>query len=179
MMLKDFLEPMSYLATIIGVPVAIWAFRSEKDRDRRDRSDELEKQRAERQAEREQKERQTYLEAHANYIDYLVLCLQYPELDAFDLSADDPEVKKAGVDINKLTLFTILISLLESGFVLYRDHATNIRNLQWKGWHEYMVMWAERAAFREVWPLLGPQFDGEFVEHMQGLVAEAAGRHIE
>ena len=151
---KDFLEALSYLATIIGIPVAIVAFIAEKRKDRRARA------------------RDAYVEANARYIDYLTLCLEHPELDGFDLSEQDPDVRKSGLDVKKLALFTILISILETGYVLYADQRENARLRQWQGWHDYMVMWARRADFRIVWPLLGPQFDTEFVQHMEKIMRE-------
>jgi hypothetical protein len=151
---KDLLEALSYLATVIGIPVAIIAFIAEKRKDRRER------------------ERDAYIEANARYIDYLTLCFEHPELDAFDLSEQAPDVRESGLDVKKLALFTILISILETGYILYADQRENARLRQWQGWHDYMVMWARRADFRKAWPLLGPQFDTEFVQHMEKIIRE-------
>ncbi len=142
--LKDLLEAASYAATVIGIPVAILVFLYEKRKDRATQ------------------EMETYLNANEKYIQYLTLCLEHPDLDCFDLSALEPLVVATGLDIKKLTLFTILISMLETGYLLYRRHKSVIRRSQWQGWHDSMIMWASRPDFRRAWPALGPQFDSDF-----------------
>jgi hypothetical protein len=152
--LKDILEALSYVATIIGIPVAIAVFLSEKRKDRL------------------QQERETYVEANGRYIDYLTMCLEHPDLDCFEFSKDDPDLQKAEMDVKKVTAFTVLISLLEAGYVLYRDQHTSARSTQWRGWHDYMVSWSQRPDFRRAWPILGPQFDSDFVQHMERIMRE-------
>ena len=71
-----------------------------------------------------------------------------------------------------MTLFTILMALLESGYVLYRDQHTSARSTQWQGWHDYMVMWAQRADFRKAWSVSGIQFDSEFAQHMEAIIRD-------
>lgn len=151
--LKDWLEALSYLATLIGIPIAILVFLYEKRKDRL------------------LAEAETYLHANDKYIQYLTLCLEHPQLDAFDLSIDEPNVARTGIEIQKLTLFTILISTLETGFLLYQRHKQSpVRLAQWKGWQDYMVMWASREDFRRAWPALGPQFDADFYRFMSQLI---------
>ncbi|MCW5550575.1 MAG: hypothetical protein KIS67_00275 [Verrucomicrobiae bacterium] len=152
--LKDTLEALSYFATIIGIPVAIVVFLLEKKKDRL------------------QHERETYIEANGRYIDYLTMCLEHPELDCSEFTKDDPDLEKADMDVKKLTAFTVLISLLETGYVLYRDQHTSARSTQWRGWHDYMVTWSRRPDFRRAWPILGPQFDSDFVQHMEKILRE-------
>ena len=150
--IKDLLEAVSYAATVIGIPVAILVFIYEKRKDRL------------------AQETETYLHANEKYLQYLALCLDHPEFDCFDLSPSDPDVLATGLDIRKLTLFEILISMLETGFLLYRRHSSAIRKSQWQGWHDYMLMWAARTDFRKAWPALGSQFDAEFFEFMNRLI---------
>ena len=150
--IKDILEALSYVATIIGIPVAIFVFLYAK------RTDRL------------AQEIQTYMYANEKYVEYLKLCLEHPDLDAFDVLAAEPEVVATGLDIKKLTLFTILITMLETWYLLYRHHRTAVRRSQWEGWDEYMVMWARRPDFRQAWPALGPQFDSDFYTLMEDLI---------
>lgn len=151
---KDILEAASYATTIIGIPIAILVFLYGK---RKDRS---------------AQEVDTYLHANEKYIQYLILCLEHPDLDCFDLSVLEPQVKATDLDIKRLTLLTILISMLETGYLLYRRHKTTIRRSQWQGWHDYMVMWASRPDFRRAWPALGPQFDSDFYVFMDQLLRD-------
>jgi len=154
--MMDILEALSYIATIIGIPVAIVAFLAEMRKSRRER------------------ERDAYVEANARYVGYLTLCLEHPELDGFDLSEQDPEVRDSGFEVKKLALFSILISILETGYILYADQRDNAELRQWQGWHDYMMMWASRPDFRKAWPLLGPQFDTEFVQQMEKIMRDTA-----
>jgi hypothetical protein len=146
---KDLLEALSYLATVIGIPIAIIAFIAEKRKDRL------------------QREIETYNEANQLYIDYLKLCLEHPELECAEFLPNDREVAAVGLNTGKLTMFTILISLLEGGYILYRKHRSEIRKKQWQGWDDYIIMWATREDFRKAWPLLSPQFNTDFVAHVQ------------
>jgi len=156
--LKDYLEAAFYATTIIGIPVSIFVFLSEKRKERLAR------------------EMETYLQANEKYIQYLALCLDHPNLDCFDLAISDKLVHSTGLSIQKLTLFTILISMMEAGFLLYRRHKTAIRRTQWQGWYDYMVMWADRLDFRQAWPVIGPQFDSEFYTLMTRLISESKGQ---
>ena len=61
------LEAISYLVTIIGLPIGLFVFVYEKRRERKDR------------------ERQAYQSANDKYIDLLNLCLTNPDLDIFDI----------------------------------------------------------------------------------------------
>ena len=112
---KDLLEALSYLATIVGIPIAILAFLYEKRKDRL------------------QREIETYTEANQRYIEYLTLCLEHPEFECAEFLPDDKNAAAAGLSVGKLTMFTILISLLEGGYVLYRSHRGAIRKKQWQG----------------------------------------------
>jgi hypothetical protein len=151
--LADLANLATFVATFIGIPVAVLTFLSEKRKERR------------------QREADAYIQAGDRYVQYLTLCLQHPELDCFDLSVLEPQVRETRLSIQKLTLFTILISMLEAGFILYTDHRREVKERQWQGWHDYMIMWASRPDFRQAWPALGPQFDQKFVQEMERLIA--------
>lgn len=149
---KDVLEVLSYLATIIGIPVAIGVFLYEKRKERI--AGELE----------------TYMRSNDKYIGYLTLCLQHPQLMGFDTFPDEEDVKTSGLSPEQLTLFTILISTMETGFLLYRTQGSAIKESQYKGWHEYMSYWASRDAFRKAWRAVSSQFDSDFENEMNGII---------
>lgn len=142
------LEALSHVATILGIPFAILAYVQQKKKDRR------------------QREMETHLEANERYVEYLKLCLDHPEWGGFDIDGTDPEIIELGIDVRKLTLFEVLISVLESAYLLYQTHESEIREAQWKGWVGYMNLWARRDDFRRAWPSLRHNFDRSFVEDM-------------
>ena len=70
---KDVLDAASYVATIIGIPVATLIFLNEKRK------------------ERSAREVETYVYSNEKYIEFLKLCLEHSDLDCFDCSSRDPE----------------------------------------------------------------------------------------
>lgn len=84
--IKDLLEALSYLATLLGIAVAIIVFLLEKHRDRR------------------LYEVGTHQYSNDLYIDYLGHCLDDPDLDAFEFRRDDKAVLDSGVPGRSLEL---------------------------------------------------------------------------
>lgn len=152
---KDLLEALSYLATLIGIPIAICVFVYQKHRERLDREIEV------------------HAAAHDRYIAYLTLCLEHPELDGFDVPEDASDVKECAVPYRTLILYTILISIMESAFVRYNASKSGASKRQWEGWKAYLEEWAGRSTFQRAWPVIGPQFSPDFVSQMTSLIARA------
>src|SRR5215210_3723635 len=142
-------EFLSYAATIVGIPLALGLFYLDRRRERWER-------------------RQRIYEApNALYAEYLRLCMNHPELDIFDVPAPTvytPESKK-----KEWIAFTLLVSMMESAYLLYRDHPDRSRNSQWPGWVEYIQWWLSRPNFAEAWDMLSLQFDSDFVRFMNEL----------
>ena len=159
--IKDLLEALSYLATLLGIPAAIAVFMLEKRRERIDR------------------ENETHASAHDRYVSYLTLCLEHPDLDAFDVPKDDRAMIECGVPYQTLILFTIAISMLESAFLRYRHGRTKTLLKQWEGWNDYMKDWAQRAAFRRAWPVIGPQFSADFVAAMDKMLEQTSSERTQ
>ncbi|HET9227901.1 MAG TPA: hypothetical protein VFR31_14600 [Thermoanaerobaculia bacterium] len=142
-------EFLSYLATIVGIPLALALFYFD------------------RRSERWERRQRIYELPNALYNDYLRLCLEHPDLDIFDVPAPtvySPENKK-----KEWIAFTILVSMMESAYLLYRDHPDQSRNSQWPGWVEYIQWWLSRPNFAEAWSMLSLQFDSDFVRFMNSL----------
>jgi hypothetical protein len=146
---KDLFEFLSSVATVLGVPIAISLFYVEKRRERRDRIQRI------------------HETPNALYVDYLKLCLDHPELDIFDLkspSRPSPDSKK-----KEWIAFTMLVSMMETAFLLYREHPNQTKNSQWPGWEEYIQRWMSRQNFSSAWVKLSPQFDSHFVAYVNNL----------
>lgn len=151
-------EILANIATLLGVPIAIWLFANEKRRERLDR------------------EYGTYDALDEKYIEYLKLCLEYPELDVFDYAKSEIDQflskKNKSVEKQELILFTILISIFERSFLMYRDQSTALKKEQWMGWDEYIRDYAVRNNFRLAWKILGTQFDAKFLQYMDHVMLE-------
>lgn len=153
--LKDALEALSYCATIIGIPVAIGVFIYQKRKDRVEH------------------EIDTYLRANDKYVQYLSLCLDHPELGFSENSLNEPEVARSGFNLKQLNIFSVLVSMLETGFLLYRYQNSAVRDAQWRGWYKYIEYWASRSDFRDAWEAIGPEFDEDFQAFTNKLISEA------
>ena len=151
-------EILANIATLLGVPIAIWLFANEKRRERLDR------------------EYGTYDALDAKYIDYLKLCLEYPDLDVYDYAKSEIDQflskKKQSIGKRELILFTILISIFERAFLMYRDQSTDLKKEQWVGWDEYIRDYTTRNNFRLAWKILGTQFDAQFLQYMDQVMLE-------
>jgi hypothetical protein len=142
--LKDELEAISYIATIIGIVIALFVFWSEKKKERRARGVEA------------------YIRSTDRYIQYLTLCLDHPETKTFD-----PDTIDRGIETPRLVMFSILICVFETAFLsLQRDAPRQIKERQWKGWENYITMWAGQQDFIRTWDIVGVDFDSDFQAYM-------------
>lgn len=71
---KEWLEILSLLATIIGIPLAIYIFHRDKV------------------IERKQNAREALLNSHLLYVDYLKICLDNSELEVYDTAYFNPDI---------------------------------------------------------------------------------------
>jgi hypothetical protein len=146
---KDWFELGSYIATLLGIPIAILLLWNERRKDRIARQE------------------QVYLSPNAQYIDYLKLCFDNPDLDIYDLvtpTKRTPENTK-----KEWIAFNILISIMEQAYLLYRNHP-DPSNKQWQGWRDYIRWWLTRPNFGAAWSAgISDQFDADFVAFVNSL----------
>jgi len=154
--LQQILQMISSITSILGIPVGIYLYYSTKRKEQRDR------------------EYGTYNALDEKYLQYLQLCLEYWDLDVFDIPL--PEQKKRPTleqTRKEQILFLILVSILERAYLMYKDQSTEIKKDQFSGWEEYMRAWSSRASFRRSWnqPGFDPQtFDEGFYKYMNSLM---------
>jgi len=146
------LQIAAYVINILGFPLALYIFFKEKKKERYDR------------------EYGTYNALDDKYIHYLELCFKHPDLDIFDIPLDNKTERSPAQERQERIMFTILISILERAFLMYKDQSTKLKRRQWTGWIEYMKDWSKRANFRKEWQNLGTQFDSDFVNYMNKLI---------
>jgi len=148
--LKDELEALSYLATIVGIVIALVVFWSEKRKATKAR------------------ETEAYFQTNDRQIQYLILCLEHMDADAFD-----PDTKATGVETKRLIMFSILLNTFETAFLSLRTASSSVRQRQWQGWENYMRMWANQADFVKTWRAIGPDFEENFQAYVNGLMVKA------
>jgi len=152
----ELFEILSYLAVIIGIPFSIYIFYIEKKRERLDR------------------EYGTYNALDERYLQFLELCLENYDLDVFDVPIENKRRNTQEQERKELILFSILISIFERAFLMYRDQSTEIKKTQWEGWNHYMQDYCSRENFRRAWKILGEgeQFEINFVNYMRSIIRE-------
>ena len=150
-------ELLSYVVTVVGLPLAILVFIYEQRK------------------ERENDEEEVYQLLSDNYQDFLKVALGHPDLGLF--AAEETPELSAEQRERMLIIFSMLVSLFERAYLLlYEDDMSRKQLRRWRSWEDYMREWCLRADFRSSLPLLLPGEDPDFVRYIQGLVAsEVAG----
>lgn len=145
-------ELLSYVVTVIGLPLAIAVFLYEQRK------------------ERENEEEEVFQLLSDNYQDFLKIVLENPDLQLFSLqqatglSEEQRERKRI--------IFTMLVSLFERAYLLlYEDDMAAKQQRRWSSWQDYLQEWCLRPDFREALPELLRGEDPEFVTYLQRLMA--------
>jgi len=150
-------ELLSYIVTVIGLPLAIFVFVSD------------------RRKERDNEEQEVYQSLSDNYQDFLKVALDHPDLRLFSstqIPNQTPEQKE-----QMLIIFNMLISLFERAYLLlYEEKMSPDQFRRWKSWEDYMREWCRRSEFRLALPSLIQGEDPEFVDYIQQLAEEEAAR---
>ena len=150
-------ELMSYVVTVIGLPLAICVFVLE------------------RRKERENDEEEVYQMLSEKYQDFLMVALDNPDLRLF--SAEATTALGSEQKERKLIIFAMLISLFERAYLLlYEEKMTPQQVRRWNSWKNYMLEWCGRSDFRSGLPdLLGGE-DPDFVRYFEQLAASVTAR---
>jgi hypothetical protein len=144
-------ELMSYVVTVIGLPLAIVVFLYEQRK------------------ERDNEEEEVYQLLADNYQDFLKVVLEYPDLQLFSAEST-PELTREQRE-RMLVIFSMLISLFERAYLLlYEDDMSGRQRRRWSSWEDYMREWCGRADFREALPTLLRGEDPDFARYITRLL---------
>lgn len=150
-------EMLSYMVTVIGLPLAILVFAYEQRK------------------ERDSEEEEVYQLLSDNYQDFLKVALENPDLRLFsaEMTPQLTDVQRERMYI----IFNMLVSLFERAYLLlYEEKMSDKQLRRWRSWEDYMREWCQREDFRAA---LGEQLRGEdpdFVRYLQGLAGESVAR---
>ncbi len=154
-------ELLSYIVTVIGLPLAIGVFLYEKKKERNNEDEEV------------------YQLLSDNYQDFLKVALENPDLRLF--SSTGIEQLTGEQKERMLIIFNMLVSLFERAYLLIYDEKMSPEQLRrWNSWEDYMRDWCARADFRAVLPGLLEGEDPAFVDYIQRLLqrGETGGRKV-
>ena len=147
--LKFYLEIITHLITIFGVPCAILVYLNTKKKERFER------------------EYGTYDALDDKYIELQQLCLEHPSLDVFDTPFENQKERKLTEEETRQeeAILLIRISIFERAFLMYKRSTRNNLENQWEGWLQELLEWFDRKNFKKVWEIHSPYFDKEFVAY--------------
>jgi hypothetical protein len=144
-------ELLSYVVTVVGLPLGIAVFLYEQRK------------------ERENEEEEVYQLLSDNYQDFLKVALENPDLRLFSdegtttLDADQKE--------RQLIVFQMLMSLFERAYLLlYEDSMSPKQARRWNSWEDYIMEWCSRPDFRANLPRLLHGEDPSFVKYVEKLI---------
>ena len=128
-------EFMSYLVTVLGLPVAVVTIWRELRAERVNEAKEI-----------EQREDEIYVALSQQYSAILEAALAHPELDALDGSSGadlSPEQRR-----RQSIYYEMLLALFERAFILlYEDAPTGQGGRRWQSWADFFSYWLKRPDF--------------------------------
>lgn len=155
----EFWELLSYVVTVIGLPMAILVFALEKRKERQNEEDAV------------------YESISEKYQEFLRVVLDNPDLHLFSMT------KTPALDENQtermMVAFSMLIALFERAYVLlYEDGLKGAKLRRWRSWEDYMHEWCAREDFRDVLETLLLGEDPEFGAYIRTLAAQHVGNAL-
>ena len=145
-------ELLSYVVTVIGLPLAISVFVFEQRKERNNEEEEV------------------YQLLSDNYQAFLKIALENPDLRLF--ANEETPALSAEQHERMFIIFSMLISLFERAYLLlYEVGMTEKQSRRWRSWEDYMGEWCNRADFRTALPTLLRGEDPEFADYIQKLAA--------
>ena len=145
----EFMELLSYIATVIGIPLAITTFIFQEKKERQSEQEEI------------------YDKLMGHYAEIQEKLFEYPELDQHDVMITDPEAAR-----RQRILYEMLVSLFERAFILLYGETDPAYQRMWNSWLDYIDIWTSRPNFRQVLPTMmrgeDPYFT-DFMTQMTGL----------
>ena len=148
-------ELLSYVVTVVGLPLAIFVFLYEQRK------------------ERENEDEEVYQLVSDNYQDFLKIALEHPDLQLFSTEVSDAlndEQKE-----RQLIIFTMLMALFERAYLLiYDENMSPKQARRWNSWEDFIIEWCKKPHFRALLPQLLHGEDPGFVQYLEKIAASCA-----
>jgi hypothetical protein len=145
------MELLSYLVTIVGLPLAIATYMFEQRKERRNEEEEI------------------FQRLSDEYREFLKLVLDNADLHLLRREGGRQELTEDQKE-RRLAIFGILVSLFERAYLLvYEEEMDKHTRRMWQSWEDYMREWVRRSEFREALPSLLEGEDEEFTRYIRQL----------
>lgn len=141
--LLEWMELLSYVATVIGIPLALAIFLFQERKERRIEQQEI------------------YDKLMAHYSDIQEKLFEHPELDVHDVALGHSEDER-----RQYILYEMVVSLFERSFILLHGESDPEYLRMWNSWVDYIKQWLLRENFRKALPRLMEGEDPDFVAYM-------------
>jgi hypothetical protein len=157
--MRETWELLSYVVTVIGLPLAIFVFIFEQRK------------------ERDNEEEEIFQRLSDEYREFLKLVLDNADLQLLRREGPRPVLTPEQKE-RRYAIFGILISLFERAYLLvYENDMDKKAQRLWRSWEDYMREWIRRADFRDALPELLQGEDEEFTHYIRKLAeTEKAAR---
>ncbi len=150
----EWFEWLSYVVTIVGLPLGIGIFLYEQRKERQNEEGEL------------------YQRLSDEYTNFLKLVLENADLQLLRQQGQ-PQGLTDEQKERKLIIFGILVSLFERAYLLvYEDDMNKQTRRLWLSWEDYMREWCRREDFRTVLEKLLEGEDEDFQKHIRQIVVQ-------
>jgi len=151
-------ELLSYIVTVIGLPLAIIVFVLQQ---RKERINEV---------------LLVYESLSDNYLKFLRVALEHSDLHLFSTQRT-PSLTEVQHE-RMMVIFSMLVSLFERAYLLiYDENASGMQRRHWNSWNDYMREWCAREDFRVELETLLKGEDAEFCGYIRAL-AENTERQL-
>lgn len=142
----EFMELLSYIATVVGIPLAVGTFMFQEKKERQNEQEEI------------------YDKLMAHYADIQEKLFEYPELDMHSEISNDPETQR-----RQYILYEMLVSLFERSFILLENEKSPEYQRMWNSWVDYIQSWLTKPNFLAALPQLVRGEDPDFVAYVAKL----------
>jgi hypothetical protein len=150
------LEALSYVVTIVGLPMAIIVFVYEQRRERANEDEAL------------------YQSLADQYDSFLRLILEHADLGLTSRAgfARPPTEEERE---RRLLIYELLISIFERAYIMLYPPQSRQAERVWASWNDYMRYWCRREDLRDALPGLLEGEDDAFSRHIRAIAADEGG----
>ena len=146
-------ELLSYIVTVVGLPIASSIFIYEQSKERNNEEEEV------------------YQLLSNSYNDFLRLVIENPDLKLRSQAAT-PDLTDEQLERMQI-IFEMLISLFERAYLTAFDDQMTAKQLRrWHSWDDFMREWVRRDDFRVLLPRLLQGEDPDFAIYIRRLADE-------
>jgi hypothetical protein len=159
----EWLEAISYLATIVTIPTAIASILYLFHERKKERDEEREARRIERE--------ENYSDLQSEFRKTQYLLIAHPELDEHEMPLMDPALAK-----QQKIYYSSLVSLFEQSFILFHKPGDPEYTRMWNSWADYIDEWLKKSNFRSALGELMEGEDEDFIRYIQHKIGEKYDR---